>query len=319
LDAASPDRDSAWTSDGLGQNEAVERWRNFFASQRETPIDVSVYEPDGFAARLVSRGIGQLRLIHLHAPAQNVIHHAIEHELAQADHLIHLIWAIAGGIDAQADGERFEVAQGEFVLVHNSRTFELDMRTRHEAIDLIIPLPWLEQHLPDPLALLRRPIPMTSGWAPPLGCLLETIAREGEDYPLPRPVVAEQVGRLLALAVGEREPASSRPSARLAQQIMRRIEDDCSDPELSPENVAADLGISKRYLQSLLAGSGTSFVRELNAVRLDRANVLLTDPRTRDLPVAEVAFRCGFLDPGYFARQFRKRFNATPRGWRSMN
>ena len=100
---------------------------------------------------------------------------------------------------------------------------------------------------------------------------------------------------------------------------MRRIEGDYSDPELSPEGVAADLGISKRYLQALLASSGTSFVRELNAVRLDRANILLTDPRTSALPVAEIAFRCGFLDPGYFARQFRKRFNATPRGWRAMN
>ena len=207
---------------------------------------------------------------------------------------------------------------GEFVLVDNNRFFELDC-TPHEVIDLIMPLPWLEQHLPDPLSLLGQTLSMRNGWAPPLGSLLETVAREGEDCPVPRTLVAEQLGNLIALAVGVREPSASRPSARLAQQIMLRIESDYSDPELSLEQVAEDFGISKRYLQALLANSGTSFVRELNAVRLDKANIVLTDPRTRDLPVAEVAFRCGFLDPGYFARQFRKRFNATPRGWRAMN
>ncbi len=79
------------------------------------------------------------------------------------------------------------------------------------------------------------------------------------------------------------------------------------------------LGISKRYLQTLLASSGTSFVRELNAARLDRASQFLVDPGMQGLSIADVAFRCGFLDPGYFARQFRKRFDATPRAWRGMN
>ena len=299
-------------------HDAVERWYGYFAERRETPVEVSLYDPDSGGAQLVSRGVGQLRLLHLIAPAQKVVHRAIERELAAADHLIHLIYAIRGPVHGNAQGLSFVAEPGEFVLIDNSREFELDMPTPHEAIDLIMPLTWLQRFLPDPLALLGHPLPMDSGWARPLGSLLETIAHEEADYPLPRPAVAEQVGRLLSLALGAREAAMSRPGTRLAQDVMRRIEEDFSDPELSPGRVANALGISKRYLQALLADSGTSFVRELNAARLDRANLLLTDPRTRTLPVAEVAFRCGFLDPGYFARQFRKRFNATPRAWRAM-
>ena len=67
----------------------------------------------------------------------------------------------------------------------------------------------------------------------------------------------------------------------------------------------------------LLAGSGTSFVQELTARRLDRASDMLSDPRAGSLGVGEIAFRCGFLDPGYFARAFRKRFGATPSEWRA--
>ena len=92
---------------------------------------------------------------------------------------------------------------------------------------------------------------------------------------------------------------------------------DFADAELSPEQVAAECGISKRYLQALLAGSGTSFVQELNATRLDRASDLLGDARCRSLTIADIAFRSGFLDPGYFTRAFRKRFGITPSEWRA--
>ena len=81
--------------------------------------------------------------------------------------------------------------------------------------------------------------------------------------------------------------------------------------------MAEACGISKRYLQTLLAGSGTSFVQELNAMRLERASDMLADPRARGLPVADVAYRNGFLDPGYFTRLFRKRFGITPSEWRA--
>ena len=142
---------------------------------------------------------------------------------------------------------------------------------------------------------------------------------EGLDQaPLPRPLIAEQVGNLLGLATGFHEPSEgTRHSGQLARQILRRIESDYADPDLSPETVARDCGISKRYLQTLLAASGTSFVQELNATRLDRASDMLADPRAAGLPVAEVAFRAGFLDAGYFTRLFRKRFGITPREWRA--
>lgn len=307
-----------WSSEGMSSEEAEARWRQHFAERTESPVDITLHGTERFAARLISRGVGQLRLLHLVAPPQKVVHREIVQELAAADHLIHLIYSIRGPFHARAEGHDFHVEPGQFALIDNSNRFELDMYTEHEALDLIMPLPWLEQFLPDPMSHIGKPMEMGEGWAPPLATMLLTIAREGDNCPMPRTLVAEQLGNLVALALGVKEPVSVRPSMRLAQQIMRRIESDYADPELTPEGVAADLRISKRYLQALLTNSGTSFVRELNAVRLDKASALLTDPTSRSLSVAEIAFRCGFLDPGYFTRQFRKRFNATPRAWREM-
>jgi AraC-like DNA-binding protein len=256
-------------------------------------------------------------MLHLDAPAQRVTHVGGDGSSGRAAPSIQLVYNIRGASRTRMGGQRFTLEAGQFVLLDNTRFYQMEMDGRHEVIDLMMPQGWLEKYLPDPGALLGRPVNAREGWGAPLGSLLETMAGGIDRTPLPRPMIAEQVGTLLTLATGFHEPAAeSRHRGQLARQILRRIETDFADPDLSPDGLAAELGISKRYLQQLLAGSGTSFVQELTATRLDRASDMLTDPRAGGLTVGEIAFRCGFLDPGYFARAFRKRFGRTPSEWR---
>ena len=319
--AAPAPEDSSWTSAGLGKREALREWRDWAASTI-APIEVQVFDQDSFAARWVSHGIGQLRLLHLHAPAQRVTHTGADGTSGRAAPSIQLVYARRGSLKTKMGGKRFTVEPGQFVLLDNTRFYQMEMDSEHEAVDLMMPQGWLEKYLPDPEALLARPFDSSRGWGAPLGALLEAMLGQLDEAPLPRPLIAEQFGHLLGLATGfpdapADKPHGSRHRGQLAREILRRIESDYAEPKLSPEAVAGKLGISKRYLQTLLAGSGTSFVQELNATRLDRASDLLADPRAASLPVAEIAYRCGFLDAGYFTRLFRKRFGITPRAWRA--
>ncbi|MBT2186164.1 helix-turn-helix domain-containing protein [Sphingobium nicotianae] len=307
--------DHSWSSSGLARGEAISQWRDW-AANTIAPIDVTVYDTDQFAAQWTSHGVGQLRLLQLHAPAQRVVHTGTDGSAGRAAPSIQLVYARRGALKTRMAGKRFTVEPGQFVLLDNTRFYQMEMDTAHEAIDLMMPQGWLEKYLPDPDALLARPISANSGWGAPLGSLIETMVTGLDESPLPRPLIAEQVGALLTLATGFHEAPPSRHRGQLARQILRRIETDYADPDLTPERIAGDLGISRRYLQALLAGSGTSFVQELNATRLDRASDLLTDPRAAGLTLGDVAWRCGFLDPGYFARLFRKRFGVTPSVWR---
>jgi AraC-like DNA-binding protein len=313
-------QDDSWTSSGLGQREAMTAWRDWAASTI-APIEVELFDPNAFAARWVSHGIGQLRLLHLYAPAQRVTHTGAEGVGMRAMPSIQLVYAREGTLRTTMAGRTFDVAPGQFVLLDNTRYYRMEMDTPHEAVDLMMPQGWLERYLPDPARLLARPVDLRSGWGAPLGALLETILDGGLDKaPLPRPLIAEQIGALLALATGPEDAAEvPRHRGQLASRILRRIESDYADTDLSPKTVAAQVGISKRYLQTLLAASGTSFVQELNATRLDRASEMLADKRLAALAIADVAYRSGFLDPAYFTRLFRKRFGITPREWRAGN
>lgn len=100
------------------------------------------------------------------------------------------------------------------------------------------------------------------------------------------------------------------PSARY-QVILAEIARGISDPRLSGKLVAARVGITERYLQQLLEEHGETFSHYLLRLRLDKAAEMLT--AKRQMPVAEIAFICGFGDLSYFNRSFKKRFGQSPR------
>ena len=80
------------------------------------------------------------------------------------------------------------------------------------------------------------------------------------------------------------------------------------------EQLAARFEISAANLSRLFRHEfGIGFSRYLTALRLESAVALLN---STNLPVSEVALRCGFSTSGYFIRIFRKHFGATPKDYR---
>ena len=108
----------------------------------------------------------------------------------------------------------------------------------------------------------------------------------------------------------------SAPPRPLRERVLRALNGRFAEPDLTPGSLAGELHMSVRSLHYAFAAAGTTFVEELMRIRLQRARELLADGRTRELPIAEIAARCGFTDPSHFARRFRRRFDCTPHGYR---
>ncbi len=166
MDPPPPTDDASWTSAGLARPEAVRQWQSWAASTI-APIDVCVFDEGAFAARWSSHGVGQLRLLRLEAPAQRVVHNGSGS--GKATPSIQLVYARHGALKTRMGGKRFTVRPGEFVLLDNTRFYQMEMATAHEALDLMMPLGWLDRYLPDPGALLGRPVSAREGWGAPLG------------------------------------------------------------------------------------------------------------------------------------------------------
>jgi AraC family transcriptional activator of tynA and feaB len=123
--------------------------------------------------------------------------------------------------------------------------------------------------------------------------------------------VYDLVGALFALT--DPRPVS-RSADKLFARIRGAIKDGFPDPDFGPVEVAAEAGISLRYVQRLLTERGTTCGELIYSHRLDHAAHLL---HRRALfgtgrPLSQIAYACGFRDYAHFARRFHKRFGCSP-------
>lgn len=126
---------------------------------------------------------------------------------------------------------------------------------------------------------------------------------------------------LIALALGARgdtaEIAMARGlrAARLRETISV-IESRFTDPGLSTDAVANALGLSRRYVNTLLLESGSTFTDRVLELRLLKASAMLSDARYDWMKVSDIALAVGFNDVSHFNRRFRARFGASPTQYR---
>jgi AraC-like DNA-binding protein len=309
-----PAGDQSWSSQGLAPAEALRHWQHWVHSTL-APTDIAAPDTTAFFAQWQSYALGPLQMVAFEASPQHVVHEG-NGGARCAEATFQLVYSRRECFATRVGPARFPVNPGEFVLLDNAQPYEMRMDSAHEAIDLIMPASWLLRYIPDPLPLVGRSFSASSGWGLPLGSLLTTMSRELSGAAVPRAQLADQVGSLLSFATGYQPATVSRHRGKIIQRLLHLIEERHSEPELNPGDVATALGISKRYVHALLAESGTTFVCLLNRIRLERASEMLADPRFASLQVAEIAWRCGYLDSSYFARLFRRRFDMRPSDWR---
>jgi len=129
------------------------------------------------------------------------------------------------------------------------------------------------------------------------------------------------LGDLIALALGARGEAAEIAAVRglraaRQRELIAMIERRFAEPSLSVGALADQLGLSPRYLSSLLLETGTTFSERILELRLQKARAMLSDVRYDLTKVNDIAFACGFNAVSYFNRRFRARFGCSPTQYR---
>lgn len=88
-----------------------------------------------------------------------------------------------------------------------------------------------------------------------------------------------------------------------------------ADPALTSASVAEELGISVRRLQQIFAGD-VSVARQIQDLRIARAQRLLRDPQGHQEAIATIAALCGYSDHATFSRAFRRATGMRPKDCR---
>lgn len=106
-------------------------------------------------------------------------------------------------------------------------------------------------------------------------------------------------------------PSQSPEDAMFLDRVRRYIEANIANPDANVEEMAEAAAVSRSTLNRRLKSNlGISAAQLMIEARMKHACQLLGDGTQRSL--AETAGMCGYADPQYFQRVFRKRFGVAP-------
>lgn len=150
-----------------------------------------------------------------------------------------------------------------------------------------------------------------------------------DDYAL-KPLSRDDVQKLLFRLVKKKKEADSLAAVRLVvdklaggadenegaqRRISELLDEHLADSDFSLSAMAAQLGYSVSYLSVLFKKSfGENFRDYLLDLRLERAKILLLSTQMKNY---EIAAAVGIEDPNYFSVCFRRKFQRSPREFRT--
>jgi AraC-like DNA-binding protein len=270
---------------------------------------------DHFRGRLEQIDLGPATVNSIQAETQRV--RRTQANLARSHQPVFILLHLREGqVRLRQLGQEAVVCAGQSVFIDGTEPYDLECPRQTSSLALRMPEPWLKHWLPHPERFPAR-LFTGGGWSAALNAALAAVDVGSCDaFALSRDAVAEQIAATLALAMGRGPDAN--PGVIQFAELVGTLRSRLHEPELSPLAVANQHRVSKRSLHYAFAAANTTFVEQLMRLRLERAREMLGDTRFADLPVAEVAARCGFMDPSHFARRFRKRFAQSPLQFRSL-
>ncbi|WP_323120272.1 helix-turn-helix domain-containing protein [Burkholderia alba] len=109
-----------------------------------------------------------------------------------------------------------------------------------------------------------------------------------------------------------RDEGQTAINAMLFHRVQRYIDSHLSSPELTPERICKEVGISRSKLYQLFEPSG-GVMRVVQRQRLKRIRDILSDPSRPKMRIAEIAWCHGFVSEKHFSRVYKAEFGHTPR------
>ena len=125
--------------------------------------------------------------------------------------------------------------------------------------------------------------------------------------------------RALITSAADSPQQSHAAAESLLTRIIAYMRVHLGETDLDPARIAAEHNISVRSLHLLFARQDLSVRRWLMRERLDHARRILTTDAARAGSIATLGRRCGFSDPGHFAKRFRAAYGMSPREWQHLN
>ena len=105
------------------------------------------------------------------------------------------------------------------------------------------------------------------------------------------------------------------PDRLFLKHVIEVVNEGFADKQWSVEVVASKLNMSvQTFRRRLMAAAGESPKAFISAIQMEKAGKLLTEQP--DMPIVDVAFKCGFDEASSFTHTFKRIYGITPTQYR---
>ena len=311
---------AVFTTDSVRPRERLEYWRED-VTPRLLPIIVEPAEGP-FSAESVVKAIDGLILAESSASGG----WAWRTDVEIADSPLPIYFAnihLAGPAQVRFGAVETILAPGDVFFVDAVKEVSFGGDQPFRCLAVMAPKAWIDPRVPQPDivhgTIMRR--------GDSLARLLAGYIRDGfqtaeELTADAASLFAGHAAELIALALGQNRSAGPKASEAWREALFVRarriVLRECGDPKLSPNAIAAGIGVSARLLHIIFAERGVSVMKHVYEERVRRAAKLLASLEAAGRSITEIAFACGFNDSAHFSRAFAARMGMTPSAWRRL-
>src|SRR5215813_2855215 len=307
-----------WQYAGQTSGPRYEAWREEFGRWcvRADLIPILDDLADCVASEIT---VSQLSFVTLGSMRGTPLHMDRRRDFADQEASRQLFFVIASGCPMRASqrGRSIDLAPGDMTLVSSSEQARVTQLTQGNRWSIRIPQQRVADVCRDVEDKIARPITKSE-----VGNLLlhqvETAHRFGSKLDAAtNHMTAQYILDLVALSLGVAgdagDVARNRGLAAVRLDAIKAAILRClGNPDLRLEHIAANHGVSTRYVQHLFSLGGESFTNFVLEQRLLSAYRSLRQPTSKSRKISDIATAVGFSDMSYFNRAFRARFGATP-------
>ncbi len=312
----------ALSTDTLDVADAKARWTGTLQTLYGDMDVTWKHRREPFTAQWAGRDLGELHVSAIRAEgnAHTVVRSpAMIPSGEEGDYMVCMV--VDGHIEIHQNGRVARLERGSVAIVDSSTPFTYQCPSDFRQVIVRAPRELLTSRLP--VHALRditaRALPGDTGAGMIVAGLLNGISAVDTDLsPGSAASVSSSTLDILIAAIADTQRLLSASATARHQDHLRVktvLERHMHEPEVTLTDIAAEVGMSVRYIQKLFAAAGTTPRAWLQERRIDRArNYLLTT----DFTIAEICERVGIRDVSHFSRSFRGRFGASPGRYRSM-
>lgn len=227
-----------------------------------------------------------------------------------------------GQLNLRRDEGDFTLLPGDLYLHDAETEHQFHFPENFEHLALRIPSALARKHWP---GLHNVQFMLHDGRNQPVNRLISALASElmenAEDL-LEAEVSASVMAAfdIFVQSVNAREPQhfGGLPTpVKLLRRAKQHISAHLSDATLTPDRVAQELGVSRRYLDVLFGRDGKTASGHIQDLRLSRCAAELRSNRAHPRQISNIAYDWGFRDASSFSRAFRQKYGCSPKGYRA--